>query len=56
MLAAGVRDFSREKCWEQYRLNSFAGFMMAVMASQLVERTDRGDLKRVGGSGDGGIG
>lgn len=43
MLASGVTDFPWEKCWEQYRENSFAGFMMAVMASILVERTDRGD-------------
>lgn len=43
MLKAGISDFPWEKCWEHYRLNSFAGFMMAVMASMLVERTDRGD-------------
>lgn len=43
MLTSGVTDFSWEKCWQQYRANSFAGFMMAVMASMLVERTERGD-------------
>lgn len=43
MLGSGVTDFPWEKCWEQYRANSFAGFMMAVMASIMVERTDRGD-------------
>lgn len=43
MLAAGAIDFPFEKCWDQYRANSFAGFMMAVMASMLVERTERGD-------------
>lgn len=43
MLASGVTDFSWEKCWDQYRANSFAGFMMAVLASMLVERTARGD-------------
>jgi hypothetical protein len=43
MLASDVTDFSWDACWEQYRLNSFAGFMMAVMASMLVERTERGD-------------
>ncbi len=43
MLASGVTDFPWEKCWEQYRANSFAGFMMAVLASMLVERTARGD-------------
>jgi ecdysteroid kinase len=43
MLEAGAKDFSWETCWDLYRANSFAGFMMAVMASMLVERTDRGD-------------
>ncbi len=43
MLASGVTDFSWGKCWDQYRANSFAGFMMAVLASMLVERTARGD-------------
>lgn len=43
MLAAGISDLDWEKCWDLYRANSFSGFMMAVMASQLVERTDRGD-------------
>jgi hypothetical protein len=43
MLASGSTDFSWEVCWEQYRLHSYAGFMMAVMASMLVERTERGD-------------
>jgi hypothetical protein len=43
MMAAGITNLEWEKCWDLYRVNSFAGFMMAVMASQLVERTDRGD-------------
>ena len=43
MVAAGVSDFNWETCWQQYRSNSFAGFIMAVMASMLVERTERGD-------------
>lgn len=43
MLASGITDLDWNTCWDLYRVNSFAGFMMAVMASQLVERTDRGD-------------
>ena len=29
--------------WEQYRLYSFGGLIMAIVASYLVQRTDRGD-------------
>ena len=43
LLDGGVADYSWEDCWQHYRLYSFAGFHMAVMASILVERTERGD-------------
>jgi len=39
---AGV-DYPWERCWEAYRLGTFAGLVMAVGASMLVERTERGD-------------
>ncbi|MGV3759691.1 MAG: phosphotransferase family protein [Actinomycetota bacterium] len=39
---AGV-DYPWDRCWEAYRLGTFAGLIMAVGASMLVERTDRGD-------------
>ncbi len=33
----------REAIWEQYRRYSFGGLIMAIVASALVRRTDRGD-------------
>lgn len=41
--AAGIDDLDAEGAWEQYRVHSFAGLLMAVAASMLVTRTDRGD-------------
>jgi hypothetical protein len=38
-----IGDYSYEHCWEDYRRHSFSGFFMAVFASVLVGRTDRGD-------------
>jgi hypothetical protein len=32
-----------DDCWEQYRRHTFAGLVMAVAASMLVEQTERGD-------------
>ena len=43
LLEAGVTDYPWEDCWRHYRQYAFAGFHMAVMASMLVERTERGD-------------
>jgi hypothetical protein len=43
LIAAGVSDYSFEQCWQDYRLSSFAGFTVTVVASMLVQRTDRGD-------------
>ncbi|HMC69768.1 MAG TPA: hypothetical protein VKJ07_11495 [Mycobacteriales bacterium] len=40
--AAGV-DIAWDDCWEQYRRYTFAGLVMAVAASMLVEQTARGD-------------
>ena len=40
--AAGV-DLSWDDCWTQYRLYTFAGLIMAIAASMLVEQTPRGD-------------
>lgn len=34
---------SNEEAWRQYRLFSFGGFVMAIVASMLVEQTERGD-------------
>ena len=41
--AAGVAGYTWDTCWEEYRLGTFAGLLMAVGASMMVERTDRGD-------------
>jgi len=32
-----------DRCWDEYRLYAFSGFIMAIFASMNVERTDRGD-------------
>lgn len=36
-------EVSFEECWEQYRRHAFSGFVMAVVASMIVGRTQRGD-------------
>lgn len=41
--AYGVPDYPFEACWEDYRRFSYSGYLMAVVASVLVGRTDRGD-------------
>jgi hypothetical protein len=41
--AAGIEDLDLDGAWEQYRVHSFAGLLMAVAASMLVTRTERGD-------------
>lgn len=43
LLAAGVQGYAWENCWEDYRRGSFAGFGVTVIASMIVEQTDRGD-------------
>lgn len=43
LLSRGVEGFSWEQCWEGYRHQVFHGVLMAVGASMLVVRTERGD-------------
>jgi hypothetical protein len=43
LLAQGVQSLSWEVCWREYRRAAFAGTLMAIVASMLVERTERGD-------------
>jgi hypothetical protein len=43
LLALGAKAPTWELCWEEYRRLSFAGVLMAIVASMLVERTGRGD-------------
>jgi Phosphotransferase enzyme family len=42
LCAAGV-DFSWDDCWYGYRRHGYDGLLMAILASMLVGRTDRGD-------------
>jgi thiamine kinase-like enzyme len=41
--ALGGRGLTWEACWEGYRRQAFGGVLMAIVASMLVERTERGD-------------
>jgi hypothetical protein len=43
LLAHGVDGIDSAVCWAEYRRLTFAGVLMAIVASMLVERTDRGD-------------
>ncbi|HEY2161691.1 MAG TPA: phosphotransferase [Solirubrobacteraceae bacterium] len=39
----GANSLSWEQCWDGYRREAFAGIGMVVVATMMVERTDRGD-------------
>lgn len=43
LLSCGVEGYDWNACWDDYRRFSFGGLVMAVAASMLVVRTDRGD-------------
>ena len=43
LVHAGVADYSWDRCWHDYRVGTWAGLVMAMAASMLVERTVRGD-------------
>jgi aminoglycoside/choline kinase family phosphotransferase len=43
LLRAGVEDYDWDRCWTDHRRGTWAGLIMAVGASMLVERTERGD-------------
>jgi len=43
LVDAGVAAYSWDDCWDAYRRGSFTGLLMAVGASMIVERTERGD-------------
>jgi aminoglycoside phosphotransferase (APT) family kinase protein len=43
LLAGGVEGYGWDECWTDYRRYSFGGLIMAIAASGLVERTERGD-------------
>ena len=43
LVADGVGGYSWDDCLTEYRRHAYAGYVMAVGASMLVERTERGD-------------
>ena len=43
LCARGVGSFPWDDCWRDYRHMTFAGVVMAVVASQIVVQTERGD-------------
>jgi hypothetical protein len=43
LLGYGVTGYSFEQCWDDYRRSAFSSLLMAVFASMMVGRTDRGD-------------
>jgi hypothetical protein len=43
LLGYGVTGYSLEECWDDYRRSSYSSLIMAILASMVVERTDRGD-------------
>ena len=43
LVAAGVGDYDFAQCWRDYRLGSFAGFAVTVIAATMVVQTQRGD-------------
>jgi hypothetical protein len=43
LTAAGVDQVDDDAAWTDYRRGTWAGLVMAVGASMVVERTDRGD-------------
>jgi len=43
LVAGGVRDYTFDDCFRDYRRYAYAGYLMAVGASMMVERTARGD-------------
>jgi hypothetical protein len=43
LVDGGVADYSFDDCFTDYRRFAYAGYLMAVGASMMVQRTDRGD-------------
>ena len=40
---SGVEGYPWERCWDDYRRGTFAGFGVTVIASMMVQQTERGD-------------
>jgi hypothetical protein len=43
LLARGVRGYGWDECWTDYRRGAFAGFAVTVIASVIVQETERGN-------------
>jgi aminoglycoside phosphotransferase (APT) family kinase protein len=43
LAAAGVEGYDWDECWHDHRRSTWAGLIMAIAASMLVEQTERGD-------------
>lgn len=43
LVGAGVEGYGWDSCWRDYRRGTWSGLVMAIAASMLVERTERGD-------------
>ena len=43
LVEAGIDDYHWDECWADYRLGTFAGFGVTVIASMLVQETERGN-------------
>lgn len=43
LAAAGVHGYDWDSCWSDYRRGTYAGFGVTVIASMIVEQTERGD-------------
>jgi hypothetical protein len=48
LVAAGVEGYGWDRCWEDHRYGAWHGVFMAVGASMLVARTERGDRMFIG--------
>lgn len=42
LVAGGVRDYTREQCWQDYRRGSLHGLIMTVVSSMIVDTDARG--------------
>ncbi|MBQ74896.1 MAG: hypothetical protein CMQ20_07710 [Gammaproteobacteria bacterium] len=43
LIKAGIADVSWDRCWLEYRRGVFSGFALTVVATALVDQTERGD-------------
>lgn len=44
LLARGVRDYSWDRCWRDYRLHAAHGLIMGIVGAAITAPTERGDL------------